>query len=68
MFHLLTTNVDAKYCLYCVFCCFIVLDEADRILDMGFSETVNAIIENLPLERQTLLYSATQTRLVITGQ
>ena len=41
---------------------FIVLDEADRILDMGFSETVNAIIENLPEERQTLLYSATQTR------
>ena len=34
---------------------------------MGFSETVNAIIENLPLERQTLLYSATQTRLVITA-
>lgn len=41
---------------------FSVLDEADRILDMGFSETVNAIIENLPEERQTLLYSATQTR------
>ena len=39
----------------------LVLDEADRILDMGFSETVNAIIENLPEERQTLLYSATQT-------
>ncbi|XP_046857998.1 probable ATP-dependent RNA helicase DDX10 [Xenia sp. Carnegie-2017] len=42
----------------------LVLDEADRILDMGFSETVNAIIENLPQERQTLLYSATQTRSV----
>lgn len=41
---------------------FSVLDEADRILDMGFSDTVNAIIENLPEERQTLLYSATQTR------
>jgi len=40
-----------------------VLDEADRILDMGFAQTMNAIIENLPSERQTLLFSATQTRL-----
>ena len=39
-----------------------VLDEADRILDMGFAESMNAIIENLPSERQTLLFSATQTR------
>ncbi|XP_043927789.1 probable ATP-dependent RNA helicase DDX10 [Protopterus annectens] len=39
----------------------LVLDEADRILDMGFAETMNAIIENLPKERQTLLFSATQT-------
>ncbi|WAR08060.1 DDX10-like protein [Mya arenaria] len=42
----------------------VVLDEADRILDMGFSQTMNAIIENLPAERQTLLFSATQTRSV----
>ncbi|KAG5462415.1 MAG: hypothetical protein BJ554DRAFT_5263, partial [Olpidium bornovanus] len=41
-----------------------VLDEADRILDMGFETTLNAIIENLPKERQTLLYSATQTKSV----
>ena len=40
----------------------LVLDEADRILDLGFSETVNAILENLPAVRQTLLFSATQTR------
>ena len=40
----------------------LVLDEADRILDLGFSETVNAILENLPTERQTLLFSATQTK------
>ena len=43
----------------------LVLDEADRILDMGFSATVNAIIANLPKqERQTLLFSATQTKSV----
>lgn len=40
----------------------LVLDEADRILDLGFAATLNAIIENLPEERQTMLYSATQTR------
>ncbi|XP_074624794.1 putative ATP-dependent RNA helicase DDX10 [Acropora palmata] len=42
----------------------LVLDEADRILDLGFADTLNAIIENLPEERQTMLYSATQTRSV----
>lgn len=43
---------------------FSVLDEADRILDMGFADTMNAIIENLPKKRQTLLFSATQTKSV----
>uniref|UniRef100_A0A8C5MIK8 ATP-dependent RNA helicase n=1 Tax=Leptobrachium leishanense TaxID=445787 RepID=A0A8C5MIK8_9ANUR len=42
----------------------LVLDEADRILDLGFSETVNAIVENLPKKRQTVLFSATQTKSV----
>lgn len=42
----------------------LVLDEADRILDMGFTETLNAIVENLPKTRQTLLFSATQTKSV----
>ncbi|KAK7503055.1 hypothetical protein BaRGS_00005681, partial [Batillaria attramentaria] len=42
----------------------LVLDEADRILDMGFAKTMNAIIANLPAERQTLLFSATQTKSV----
>ncbi|KYQ93565.1 putative RNA helicase [Tieghemostelium lacteum] len=40
----------------------LVLDEADRILDLGFSKALNSIIENLPSERQTLLFSATQTK------
>lgn len=42
----------------------LVLDEADRILDLGFTETLNAIVENLPKTRQTLLFSATQTKSV----
>ncbi|KAG0340731.1 ATP-dependent RNA helicase dbp4 [Podila horticola] len=42
----------------------LVLDEADRILDMGFKKTVNAIVENLPRHRQTMLFSATQTKSV----
>lgn len=42
----------------------LVLDEADRIMDMGFKDTVDAIVEHLPQERQTLLFSATQTKKV----
>ncbi|XP_050441516.1 probable ATP-dependent RNA helicase DDX10 [Adelges cooleyi] len=42
----------------------LVLDEADRCLDMGFESTMNGIIENLPPERQTILFSATQTKSV----
>ncbi|GAA5993851.1 hypothetical protein JCM11641_000956 [Rhodosporidiobolus odoratus] len=42
----------------------LVLDEADRILDMGFSASLNAIVANLPKSRQTLLFSATQTKSV----
>lgn len=37
----------------------LVLDEADRMLDMGFQEALDAIIEQAPSERQTLLFSAT---------
>lgn len=42
----------------------LVLDEADRCLDLGFAETLNAVIEHLPTKRQTLLFSATLTRSV----
>lgn len=37
----------------------LVLDEADRMLDMGFSDTLDAIIEQIPNQRQTWLFSAT---------
>lgn len=40
----------------------LVLDEADRILDMGFKKTLDAILGQLPNDRQTLLFSATQTK------
>ncbi|XP_055823303.1 DEAD-box ATP-dependent RNA helicase 32 [Solanum dulcamara] len=42
----------------------LVLDEADRILDVGFKRELNAIISQLPKHRQTLLFSATQTKSV----
>ncbi|KAG6873510.1 hypothetical protein C0995_014778 [Termitomyces sp. Mi166 len=42
----------------------LVLDEADRILDMGFSKTLSALLSHLPKSRQTLLFSATQTQSV----
>lgn len=43
---------------------FLVIDEADRILEQGFEEDMHQIIKHLPRERQTILFSATQTRKV----
>lgn len=37
----------------------IILDEADRMLDMGFTDEINAILDKMPEERQTVLFSAT---------
>ena len=38
---------------------FFILDEADRMLDMGFSDDIMQIVKYLPKERQTIMFSAT---------
>ena len=40
----------------------LVLDEADMIMEMGFNNTLTAILNNLPEERQTMLFSATLSK------
>ncbi len=40
----------------------VVLDEADEMLNMGFSESINEIFEGVPAERNTLLFSATMSK------
>ncbi|MDQ3392503.1 MAG: DEAD/DEAH box helicase [Bacteroidota bacterium] len=40
----------------------IVLDEADEMLDMGFREDIEIILETMPAERQTVLFSATMAK------
>ena len=44
----------------------VILDEADEMLTMGFKEELDAILENTPREKQTLLFSATMSKRVIT--
>lgn len=41
---------------------FLVLDEADEMLDMGFKDDLDAILETTPEEKQTLLFSATMPK------
>jgi len=43
---------------------FVVLDEADRMLDMGFIADVKAILKTTPKKRQTLMFSATMSQAV----
>ncbi|MBN2809058.1 MAG: DEAD/DEAH box helicase [Deltaproteobacteria bacterium] len=44
---------------------FLILDEADRMLDLGFSEELAAVFALLPDQRQTLLFSATYTQPIL---
>lgn len=60
----LLQHMDENPLFNCSTMQILVLDEADRCLDMGFEQTMNAIIEHLPPDRQTLLFSATQTKSV----
>ena len=39
----------------------LVIDEADRILEVGFEDEMRQILKICPKERQTMLFSATQT-------
>ena len=51
--HLQNSGIDLSHVSY------LILDEADRMLDMGFSEDIMTIISYIPKQRQTLLFSAT---------
>lgn len=44
---------------------YIVFDEADRLFEMGFGEQLNEIIQRLPENRQTLLFSATLPKILV---
>ena len=60
----LLQHLDETPNFECTNLMILVLDEADRILDLGFQDTMNCIIASLPSQRQTLLFSATQTKSV----
>lgn len=44
---------------------YMVLDEADEMLNMGFREDIDTILESVPEERQTVLFSATMSREIL---
>eukprot|EP00038_Savillea_parva_P008366 m.176464 g.176464 ORF g.176464 m.176464 type:complete len:764 (-) comp14177_c0_seq1:181-2472(-) len=57
----LLQHLDETPLFDCTHVQVLVLDEADRILDLGFAKAMDAIIQAMPYDRQTLLFSATQT-------
>jgi len=57
--HLERGNIDPKSIRA------VILDEADEMLDMGFKEELEAILETTPAERRTLLFSATLARDIV---
>ncbi|MBR4243676.1 MAG: DEAD/DEAH box helicase [Bacteroidaceae bacterium] len=57
--HLSLGNIDLSHVS------FFILDEADRMLDMGFSEDIMQIVKYLPKERQTIMFSATMPQKII---
>jgi len=54
--HMWRGNIDYRHTEY------LVLDEADRMLDMGFIDDVSEIVQAIPTERQSMLFSATLDR------
>lgn len=45
---------------------FFILDEADRMLDMGFADDIQQIVSALPKQRQTIMFSATMPEKIVT--
>jgi len=60
----LTSFINNKY-LDCDGIKYLILDEADRMLDIGFYDDIIAIIKKLPKDRQTLLFSATMPNKIV---
>ncbi len=44
---------------------YLVFDEADRLFEMGFAEQLNEIVRECPIERQTVLFSATLPKMIV---
>nr|CAH7729712.1 unnamed protein product [Callosobruchus chinensis] len=58
----LLTRKDLNLSNYCKTLEVLILDEADRLLDLGFQKSIDTILSYLPRQRRTGLFSATQTK------
>ena len=56
------TNLYWTLHLECILQELLVLDEADRLLELGFEKSLTTILQYLPRQRRTGLFSATQTK------